>query len=113
MQVVALGYVGVEAKEPARWLEFGPEVLGLRADAPAADGTVYLRIDERVYRIAIHPGPEDRLAYVGWELPHAAALEEAVIELEQLGCHPRLGNAEECDARQVRALVHCEDPAGN
>jgi extradiol dioxygenase len=113
MQIVGLGYLGIEATDPAAWADFGPNVLGLPAGPPGADGTVYLRMDERCYRIAVHPGPRDGLAYLGWEVPSAAALEEAYGDLAEAGLSPRRGTAEECAARQVRGLVHCADPAGN
>jgi hypothetical protein len=35
---------------------FGPEIFGLGLAEPGSDGTVYLRMDDRHHRIAVHPG---------------------------------------------------------
>lgn len=113
MQIAALGYVGIEATEPQAWADFGPNILGLAVSPESSDGTVLLRTDQRSYRLAVHQGEANRLAYVGWEVPSGAALEDAYRELENAGVEPRGGSAAECEARHVRGLVHCVDPAGN
>ena len=66
MKVRALGYVGVESPEAKQWEEFGPEVLGLQLVDGDQPGAIYLRMDDRHHRIAVHPGDKDRLAYLGW-----------------------------------------------
>src|SRR5712692_3488382 len=106
MQIASLGYVGIEATEPQAWADFGPNILGLPVSSESSDGTVLLRADQRSYRLAVHQGQTNRLAYVGWEVPSGAALDEAHRELEDAGAEPRRGSAEECEARHVRGLVH-------
>ena len=64
MKVRALGYVGAESPEAKQWEEFGPEILGLQLVDGDQTGSVYLRMDERHHRLAIHPGAKDRLAYL-------------------------------------------------
>src|SRR5271154_6354415 len=80
MQITGLGYLGFESPNPAAWRTFGPEVLGFGlAESPAEDpGGVYLRLDDRRHRIAIHPGPVDKLAYIGWEISGRLGFEEAL-----------------------------------
>jgi 2,3-dihydroxybiphenyl 1,2-dioxygenase len=112
MQVRALGYVGVETVDPDPWADFGPNVLGLEISRRGSDGSIYLRMDERCHRIAIHPGPADRLAYVGWEVPNRGSLEQACRELEATGLEPRPGTAEECELRNVRGLITFTDVVG-
>jgi len=112
MHVIALGYVGVEARDSRRWIAFAEEVLGLRA-TETEDGLVLLRMDERAYRIAVHPGNRDGLAYLGWELPNVPALERAADELTQQGVTFERGTEEECARRQVRGLLRFVDPAGS
>lgn len=112
MQVMALGYLGLQATDLAAWAEFAPSVLGLGVGEAGADGTLFLRMDERAYRLALHPGPSDGLAYLGWEVPSPGALEQAFRELEQAGCSPRWGTRGECQARKVQRLVRVADPAG-
>lgn len=112
MNVVALGYVGIETTNPQAWADFGPNILGLSIGEPR-DGTLFLRMDERSYRLAVHRGDQDRLAYMGWEVPTLAALDETERRLEAAGVETRRGTPEECHARQVRAFVQCSDPARN
>ncbi len=112
MRVSSLGYVGVEATRPEAWMDFGPRILGL-VPSEGVDGTVLLRMDERAYRIAVHRGERDGLSYMGWEVPTLADLDQAYRELEAAGVEPQRGTQAECDARQVRAMVACTDPAGN
>jgi hypothetical protein len=50
VQVVAPGYLGLHATDPAAWADFGPNVLGLPAVPAGRDVTVYLWMDERCYR---------------------------------------------------------------
>jgi len=131
MKVAALGYVGINAADPQAWARFGPEILGLRVGNQGREGVVYLQMDERSYRLAIHPArsdgstvpssraqaegisPSNGLAYMGWELPSPAELEEAYRELGAAGLKPLRGTEEDCAARQVTGLLRVTDPAGN
>jgi extradiol dioxygenase len=112
MNVRALGYVGVESPEVKQWDEFGPDVLGLERVDGAHHDSVYLRMDDRHHRLAVHPGPKDRLAYLGWEMATEDDLAEAAEELQRAGISVTEGTAEECAARTVRRLVHVVDPGG-
>ena len=112
MKVRSLGYVGVESPEAKQWEEFGPEVLGLQLVDGDQPGSIYLRMDDRHHRIAIHPGNKDRLAYLGWELAGDDDLAEAVDELGRAGYAITEGTEEECEERAVRRLVSVLDPGG-
>ncbi|HEY3302162.1 MAG TPA: VOC family protein [Candidatus Binatia bacterium] len=113
MKIAALGYVGINATDAQAWARFGPEILGLRAAPAGEDGTVYLQMDERAYRLAVHPASTNGLAYIGWELPSALDLEQACVELEKAGLKPVRGSEEDCALRRVAALVKIADPYGN
>jgi len=82
MKIIALGYVGFESPNAKAWESFGPEVFGLGLADPGNEGSVYLKMDDRNHRIAIHPGDKDRLAYIGWELRNDAEFAAAVEELQ-------------------------------
>lgn len=121
-QVLAAGYLGVTAPDPASWIPFGEQVLGARAvDSPgraersAPDGTgdaaVLLRVDDRSWRIAVHSGPGG-LAYTGWEVADAGALERLAARLADAGV-PVKEDPALAARRQVRGLARCADPAGN
>jgi len=83
VKINTLGYLGFESPNHKEWESFGPEIFGLGLNEPGADGTVYLRMDDRHHRIALHPGSEDRLAYIGWELRDKKAFRDAIAEPRQ------------------------------
>ena len=112
MQVMSLGYVGFESPDFEVWSEFGPRVLGLQMADPAADGAVRMRVDDRAWRISVHPGERNRLRYLGWELPSIEALDSAHSELVAAGSMPERFDASLCRERMVRAGVSFRDPAG-
>lgn len=125
-----LGYVGVGAPDPAAWVDFATGICGLmpapilpgpgpiRVPSPerrgvAEDGTAYLKMDDRQWRLAIHPRPEPGLEYVGFELKSKAAFTRTLEELDAGGAKWRAGSAEECEARGVAELAVLADPAGH
>ncbi|MET9080850.1 VOC family protein [Streptomyces sp. NPDC004237] len=112
MKIQALGYVGFESPRYEEWLTFGPEIFGLQIGDRDPDGTIHLRMDDRHRRLSVHPGEEDRIAYVGWELAGKAAFDEAVAELSHKGYAPYPGTAEECKQREVLRLARFQDPYG-
>ncbi|MEP5766589.1 MAG: VOC family protein [Halieaceae bacterium] len=114
MNVRSLGYVQIESTNPAQWLEYGTEVLGLmQAPGMPDDGVVYLKMDARPFRFAIFPGAVDRLALCGWELSDATDFAGARAELQAAGIAFTEGTSEECLARRVQGLLRLQDPAGN
>jgi extradiol dioxygenase len=112
MKVRALGYVGAESPEAKQWEEFGPEVLGMQVVDGEAPDTVYLRMDDRHHRIAIHQGARDRLAYLGWELCSDDDLAEGIEELERAGIAITEATEDELEERAVRRMVSFKDPGG-
>ena len=91
-----LGYVGVEASDLEAWRHFALEVCGMmparippgasdalpRIPDPEArglgpDGTLYLKLDDHQWRLAIHPGETPGLRYVGFELGNLDAVARA------------------------------------
>jgi extradiol dioxygenase len=112
MRIHSLGYVGVASPAIEEWRTLGPDVYGLEvADAPG--GVLRVRWDDRAYRLALHPGEEHRLAYLGWELPEFRALEAAAAELASAGVAVAEAKEEERRDRSVRHLYHFADPFGN
>jgi 3,4-dihydroxy-9,10-secoandrosta-1,3,5(10)-triene-9,17-dione 4,5-dioxygenase len=126
MQLRGLGYIGVAAADPKEWLRFGTEVCGLMparrvpGEEPppagsggiAKDGTVYLKMDDRQWRIAVHPGAPG-LRYLGFELTGRPALEAAIEAVRARGVPVREGSAAEAAARGAGALAVLQDPTGN
>jgi extradiol dioxygenase len=112
MDIRALGYLGFESPWAKAWEDFGPEIFGLGLAEPGNDGTVYLRMDDRHHRIAIHPGGADRLAYIGWELRGTADFAATVEELDRKKLDVTLGSPADCAERRVQGLARFHDPAG-
>jgi 3,4-dihydroxy-9,10-secoandrosta-1,3,5(10)-triene-9,17-dione 4,5-dioxygenase len=137
MQIRALGYIGVGAPEPLACLEFATRIIGLMparacpgedwgmpalpgsgpasaGSGIAADGSVYLKLDDWQWRIAVHPRPgRAGLMYLGLELAGPIELEQAVTELLAAGCEARHGSEAEARARSVTGIAFTEDPMGN
>ncbi len=130
-----LGYLGIAAKDPSAWRDFATSVCGLmpsptppgervgmlnpspEANGMATDGTAFLKMDDRQWRIAVHPatGPEDApgLRYLGFEVPSHDELDFAIHSIRERGGEIRLGTADELEARSVSALAVLDDPAGH
>ncbi|WP_019528278.1 VOC family protein [Dasania marina] len=134
MNIKSIGYMGIGAPEPEVWLEYAVDVIGMmparaipgqgwgvpqtgeaRNDTGIAeDGSVYLKMDDHQWRIAVHPHATNRgMLYLGLEVEDKLALESAVIELDSLGIQVRVGTEAEAYNRAVSGIVFLQDPAGN
>lgn len=114
MDIIGIGYVGLESPNIDAWRDYGPNVLGLGV-RPAREEdpqSLYLRMDDRCHRIAIHPGPIDRLTYIGWEAQGRLAFNAAVDTLQAEGVEFSRGDDALCRLRGVRELVRFTDPVG-
>jgi 3,4-dihydroxy-9,10-secoandrosta-1,3,5(10)-triene-9,17-dione 4,5-dioxygenase len=85
MDIRALGYLILSSAKVDAWSTFGQEVLGMMAGADAPDGGLYLRTDERPFRIAVLPADTEEVLAIGWEVANRGALEIAAAELEAAG----------------------------
>lgn len=110
MDIRGLGYIGIDVADGDAWRDYAT-MLGTMVIQDGAG--LRLRIDERPFRALVRPGATtEGLAFAGWELSDAAALERAVAELTAAGCTTSAASAEECAARRVRGLVRTADPGG-
>jgi 3,4-dihydroxy-9,10-secoandrosta-1,3,5(10)-triene-9,17-dione 4,5-dioxygenase len=109
---MGLGYLVVEATDLDAWRDFGTQVLGM-AVAPGSNGeALYLKMDERPFRLAIVAGGEDALSAVGWQVANGEALRAASAELEAVGVGVDEASPEQAAERKVRGLVRFTDPGG-
>lgn len=126
MKIIGLGYVGLTVSDLDGWIGFARDVIGLdpgRAplgqghvpggDWRGPDGSAWFRIDDWSWRLAIHPGEQAGLAYLGLELAGQAELDGALEELRGAGHPARAGTVEECVARAVSGIGFTRDPGGN
>ncbi|MGW9134904.1 VOC family protein [Streptomyces sp. NPDC055681] len=108
----SLAYLGLATPKTEDWKTFGPEVLGLQLVEPGRDGAVRLKMDDAVWRLALHPGERNDVAYVGWSVAEAAEADELAKKITAAGCTVHHGDAELCEDRAVEGLVWFEDPFG-
>ena len=108
MDIRGLGYIGITAADVDAWRPYG-ETLGAMVSDDGAG--LRMRFDERPFRVLVGEGP-DGLAFAGWELPDADAVESAVVELSAAGLTIDRGTTTDCEHRRVRGLVRATDPGG-
>jgi 2,3-dihydroxybiphenyl 1,2-dioxygenase len=108
--IAGLGYLGIDSTDPDQWIPFGQDVLGMQATV--ADDTVRLKMDVRVYRVAIHRADRDGLGYVGWEMISPAALDSAAEHLSRSGIAVKRADRQWALERGVAGLVSFIDPSG-
>jgi 3,4-dihydroxy-9,10-secoandrosta-1,3,5(10)-triene-9,17-dione 4,5-dioxygenase len=112
MNISGLAYVVAQSTDMARWTTYAHEVLGMMTEA-APDGGLYLRMDERQFRIAVQAGTRDSYVCSGWEVANLAAFEHAIATLEQHKVPFERGDAALCAQRKANGLVRFKDPSGN
>lgn len=112
MKVLGLGYVGFSSPNYAQWRQYGPDVLAMSVAPDGEDGAIRLRMDERHHRLAVHPGQNEDLAYIGWELASRRAFEDALDELAAKGIAFEMGTTAEVKDRCVQGMASMLDPSG-
>ncbi|MBS5837716.1 MULTISPECIES: VOC family protein [Pseudomonas] len=112
IDIRGLSYFVAQSPDPVAWQRYAEDVLGMMV-TPAPSGGLYVKMDERPFRMLIVPGDEARYVASGWELGNEAAFNAAIATLDQADVSWRQGSAEQCEQRGVQALVHVTDPSGN
>jgi len=117
MKIHSLGYIGVNSMTPSNWSEFATKVLGLE-DASAhlnaaGENNVYLKMDDRPYRLVINKADHDSYAFSGWEIAGPDEFANAISTLEKKGINFERGSSDVIAARRVQDLVTFSDPDGN
>jgi extradiol dioxygenase len=110
--IESLSYIGFTSPNAEQWRTFGPNLLGFELGADAPDGGVRLRLDDAAWRIAVHPGDTDDLAYLGWSVSGPAALAGAIAKLEAAGVEVHRNNDDLRVERCVAEVVWFLDPVG-
>jgi 2,3-dihydroxybiphenyl 1,2-dioxygenase len=112
MDVVQLGYFGIGSSRVDDWRAFGSDFLGMQPVDLGA-GHLALRMDDRAHRFLVHRSSRDGMAYFGFEVADAAALERAAARLSDAGVGLTRGSTAEQDIRRVAGMVWFADPDGN
>lgn len=106
-----LAYIGFTSPAAEAWRSFGPEVLGAQLAEDGPPGAIGLRVDEASWRIALHPGEVDDVAYLGWDVGDDAGLDELVDRLDAEGI-TATRDGELARQRRVAAAAWFVDPFG-
>jgi 3,4-dihydroxy-9,10-secoandrosta-1,3,5(10)-triene-9,17-dione 4,5-dioxygenase len=113
IDIRALGYVVIEARDLARWEHFATRVAGMSlAPGPREDGVLRLKMDEYPYRLRVVQSAQDRFATAGWEVAGGAAFAQAARELEAAGVACSRASVTAAAARGVRELLSFTAPGG-
>ncbi|MFI6778227.1 MULTISPECIES: VOC family protein [Nocardia] len=107
----SLGYVGFQTPRIDEWEPLASEIIGFET-SPQVDGSLRIRWDDRAYRLQLHPGPDDRIAYIGWEIRDQQELRSFVDHLRSHGISVAEGSEELARERSVQQLATFTDPYG-
>src|SRR4051812_45124828 len=108
MTIQGLGYVGVHAKSLADWAGFGKEFLGMQLVDKSAKGLAF-RMDDRKQRLVVAEDGGEGVAFFGWEVADAAALNAIAAKLDAAGVKVARGTCALADERRVRDLIVFSD----
>src|SRR5262245_65019682 len=112
MSIQALGYIGVRAKDLGDWAGYGPAMLGLQR-IDKSRSTLAFRMDDRKQRLVVEADGGQGIAFFGWEVADAAALDALAARLEAAGTKVARGARALADERHVKDLIVINDPGGN
>lgn len=106
MNLLGIGYIGLDVPDPAAWAEFASSIVGLMpAPNPprgASDEARFFKADERQWRVAVHGAERPGLRYVGFDVGSPEAFERWLAHLDSTGVELAHGAAADCEARGVR-----------
>jgi 2,3-dihydroxybiphenyl 1,2-dioxygenase len=106
-----LSYIGFSSPAVDEWRTFGPDVLNLEVSSDGPADAVALRVDDAVWRVVVHRGAADDLAYLGWDVGDAAGLDQMVARVEGAGLDVT-SDAALASERRVDAAAWFRDPLG-
>lgn len=111
-EIKSLSYFVVQTRSLESWRRYAEDVLGMMtADGPS--GELYIKMDERPFRILIEEGSSDVYQASGWELASDADFSSMLERLDKKGVTYELGSTRLCQSRGVQAVAQVVDPAGN
>jgi 2,3-dihydroxybiphenyl 1,2-dioxygenase len=112
LQLEALGYVGIRARNLDDWAAYGGRFLGMQL-VEKTRGSLALRMDDRKQRLFVHADEAEGPAFYGWEVADATALDALAAHLEKRGVKVERGSSALADERRVKDLLVFGDPVGN
>ena len=112
IDIRGLAYFVTEIEQLEQWQRYAEDVLGMMT-APAPGGGLYVKMDERPFRILVREGAQARYYASGWEVANEAAFKDALVTLEKAGVGFELADAEVCRQRGMQAIALVTDLSGN
>jgi len=112
IDIRGLAYVVAETIDMDRWKNYAENVLGMMTSA-SVDGGLYVKMDERQFRIAVQPGQRDGYVASGWEVQNEKAFSTALAHLKQAEVALVHADKALCALRCVQQMVSFSDPSGN
>jgi len=112
IDIRGLSYYVAQIENLSDWQRYAEDVLGMMV-TPAPGGGLYVKMDERPFRMLVVEGPEARYLASGWELGSEKAFNAALESFERTGVSWQAGSAAEIEQRGVQALAILVDPSGN
>jgi 3,4-dihydroxy-9,10-secoandrosta-1,3,5(10)-triene-9,17-dione 4,5-dioxygenase len=111
MKISELSHVVIGTPDLGKWRDYGTKVLGMAAiDAP--DGSLYLKMDSRDFRLLIQKGEKDELFASGWGVSSEGDFHAVRAGLEKAGIAVKHGSEAEVKLRKVQDFFSFKDPAG-
>jgi 2,3-dihydroxybiphenyl 1,2-dioxygenase len=110
--LTALGYVGVRSARLEEWEAYATGLLGMQR-VDRAGAVQAFRMDDRKQRLVVTEDQGEGLAFLGWEVASASALDALAARLDAHGIEVRRAPRALADARHVADLILFHDPEGN
>src|SRR5260370_6749553 len=111
MDIQGLGYVGIRAKSLEDWTNFGTRFLGMQL-LERTGKTLALRMDDRKQRVVVSEDGGEGVAFFGWEVADAAALNSFAARLEKAGVEVARGYSALGEEGRVKGLIVVGDAVG-
>ena len=112
IDIRGLAYFVTEIEQLEEWQRYAEDVLGMMT-SPAPGGGLYVKMDERPFRMLVVEGAQPRYYASGWEVANEAAFQGALVTLKNAGVAYELASADVCRQRGMQALALLTDPSGN
>ena len=104
MELLSLGYVGVNATDLAAWRDFATRLLAMQVVDESATG-MGLRMDQMHQRMIIEQSDTDGGKYYGFEVADEAALRAAAAELSGRRIEVKPGTSEGLERRAIAGMA--------
>ncbi|WP_374482504.1 VOC family protein [Zoogloea sp.] len=112
IDIRGLGYFVAETPDLTEWQRYAEDVLGMMTSS-APGGGLYVKMDERPFRMLVVQGEQRRYVASGWELAGEGAFKDALATLEKAGVGYELAPQALCAQRGMQAIALVTDPSGN